>query len=82
MSHTINFEDLFDWEVESDRHYYKMIANHQEWEEFEKEVKPTKIEVNHENIDATRKVRGITKKRTKPRLSLLIKALRTKSRTK
>jgi hypothetical protein len=34
MKRSINFEDLFDWEVESDRHYIMLLERHkqEEWE--------------------------------------------------
>lgn len=34
MRKSINFEDLFDWEVESDRHYIMLLEKHkqEEWE--------------------------------------------------
>lgn len=34
MRNSINFEDLFDWEVESDRHYIMLLERHkqEEWE--------------------------------------------------
>ena len=34
MEKSINFEDLFDWEVESDRHYIMLLERHkqEEWE--------------------------------------------------
>ncbi len=34
MERSINFEDLFDWEVESDRHYIMLLERHkqEEWE--------------------------------------------------
>lgn len=34
MRNSINFEDLFDWEVESDRHYIMLLEKHkqEEWE--------------------------------------------------
>ena len=34
MERSINFEDLFDWEVESDRHYIMILERHkqEEWE--------------------------------------------------
>jgi hypothetical protein len=34
MRKSINFEDLFDWEVESDRHYIMLLERHkqEEWE--------------------------------------------------
>ena len=39
MKETINFEDLFDWEIESDRHYLFLLERHKEeeyqWRQFE-----------------------------------------------
>jgi hypothetical protein len=34
MERSINFEDLFDWQVESDRHYIMILERHkqEEWE--------------------------------------------------
>jgi hypothetical protein len=34
MERSINFEDLFDWEVESDRQYIMLLERHkqEEWE--------------------------------------------------
>lgn len=34
MEKSINFEDLFDWQVESDRHYIMLLERHkqEEWE--------------------------------------------------
>jgi len=34
MRKSINFEDLFDWSVESDRHYIMLLERHkqEEWE--------------------------------------------------
>ena len=34
MERSINFEDLFDWAVESDRHYIMLLERHkqEEWE--------------------------------------------------
>jgi hypothetical protein len=34
MERSINFEDLFDWQVESDRHYIMLLERHkqEEWE--------------------------------------------------
>lgn len=34
MRNSINFEDLFDWSVESDRHYIMLLERHkqEEWE--------------------------------------------------
>ena len=34
MEKRINFEDLFDWSVESDRHYIMLLERHkqEEWE--------------------------------------------------
>ena len=34
MRNSINFEDLFDWEVESDRQYIMLLERHkqEEWE--------------------------------------------------
>ena len=34
MEKSINFEDLFDWQVESDRHYIMLLEIHrqEEWE--------------------------------------------------
>lgn len=40
MGGNINFEDLFDWQLESDRHYLSMLqrqaAEEYEWQEFER----------------------------------------------
>lgn len=42
---TINFEDLFDWEVESDRHYYALLErkSYEEWEEYEEEQRRKRL---------------------------------------
>jgi hypothetical protein len=53
MKRSINFEDLFDWEVESDRHYIMLLERHrqeeyefQQWEEEERKKRlPAIIQV-------------------------------------
>jgi len=78
MRYTIEFEDLFDWEKESDLHYYMMMMNHENVEEREISVKP--IIINHEVNPESRKVRRSVKEKLLLRSHLLTKALRTKSR--
>jgi hypothetical protein len=60
MKDSINFEDLFDWSVESDRHYMALLQHKKEeeheWEQWEEETKrkPAKITViNKEIYEAT-----------------------------
>jgi len=74
----IEFMDLFDWEKESDRHYYKLIANQQEWEEFEN-TKPTLVK--HETKSESPKVRGAFKKVLQLRSRILAQTNRTKGRS-
>lgn len=40
-----NFEDLFDWEKESDRHYYALLDNQmkEEWEQYEQQAAEIKV---------------------------------------
>lgn len=53
MGESINFEDLFNWQLESDRHYLKMLYRHaeeeyewQQWEEQERNKRlPALIQV-------------------------------------
>ena len=62
---TINFIDLFDWEKESDIHYYSLLSPNQQEEyeldsfneEYEKRI-PTKIKVIYEkqNIFKTKQI--------------------------
>lgn len=42
---TINFEDLFDWQLESDRHYYALLErkSYEEWEQFEEEQRRKRL---------------------------------------
>ena len=82
MKHSIEFEDLFDWELESDRHYYSMLQAYHNEEEFEQNTKPVKIIVEHESNNESRKVRKYPKTGIRARLSLSIKALRAKGRLK
>jgi len=55
----INFEDLFDWELESDKHYMMLLHQKKEeeyeWEQWEEiKRKPAKITViNKEVYEAT-----------------------------
>jgi hypothetical protein len=63
MRNSVNFVDLFDWEVESERHYIKLLTNEKE-EDFEYKYSsnklPAKIEVTNEktikNENKSRKV--------------------------
>jgi hypothetical protein len=53
MGRNINFEDLFDWQLENDRHYLSMLYRHaeeeyelQEWERQERNKRlPALIQV-------------------------------------
>lgn len=78
--HSLEFEDLFDWEKESDRHYYKLLCNEKEWEEFEEKViKPTLVK--HETKSKPPKVRGTVKKVLQLRSRVLAQINRTRSRS-
>lgn len=57
MGENLNFEDLFDWQLESDRHYLMMLNRHaeeeyewQQWEEKERNKRlPALIKVTIPN---------------------------------
>jgi len=80
MSHgnNVEFMDLFDWEKESDRHYYKLIATEQEWEEFEQSAKPTIVK--YETSIKPPKVPRASKKILQLRSYLSSKVNRAKGR--
>jgi len=55
MKDSINFEDLFDWELESDKHYIMLLhqkkEEEHEWEQWEEtKRKPAKITVIKKEI--------------------------------
>lgn len=78
MDYSIEFEDLFDWEVESDRHYWAMVCHNENIEERENFVSP--IIIKDETNISTRKVRKSVREKLLIRSHLLAKAVRTKSR--
>jgi hypothetical protein len=47
MGGNVNFEDLFDWQLESDRHYLMMLYRHaeeeQEWQEWEQKERNKRL---------------------------------------
>ena len=47
MKETINYEDLFDWEIESDRHYLFLLERHKEeqydWEQSEQKERNKRL---------------------------------------
>ena len=47
MRESINFEDLFDWEVESDRHYMFLLQRHKqdeyEWQQWEEQERNKRL---------------------------------------
>lgn len=46
--YSVNFIDLFDWSLESDRHYFQLING---YEEHLYEQKPAKVIVKHKKND-------------------------------
>ena len=47
MRESINFEDLFNWQLESDRHYLTMLHKHAEeeyeWHEWERQERNKRL---------------------------------------
>ena len=47
MRESINFEDLFDWELESDRHYMFILERHKqeeyEWQQWEQQERNKRL---------------------------------------
>ena len=66
--YTVNFVDLFDWELESDRHLMKMLEG-PEFQDFSDVQEPASIEHKIEEDDNQtnkRALRGVNKKRFQP----------------
>lgn len=73
MTHSIDFIDLFDWEQESDIHYYHMVNGaYYDEDDLQEEKKPAIIEVRtpkiikNDNQTDKRSLFGIGKKRLQP----------------
>jgi hypothetical protein len=62
MHYTINFVDLFDWEKESDLHYFQLING---YEEHLYEQKPAKVIVKHKKNDNKVNKRALARARKK-----------------
>ncbi len=60
MKYTINFIDLFDWEKESDAHYWHMLNGNQEPLE---EQKPAVIIIKHKKNDNKANKRALRRAR-------------------
>jgi hypothetical protein len=47
MRNSINFEDLFDWQLESDRHYMFLLERHKqeeyEWQQWEEQERNKRL---------------------------------------
>lgn len=58
MNNSINYEDLFNWQLESDRHYLSLLQNQKEmeyeWQQHEEKRLPAIVKIiKKERYEAT-----------------------------
>jgi hypothetical protein len=66
MKHSINFVDLFDWELESDRHLWEMMNGPHSEEDLREPAKIIVKTKKNANKTNKRAFSGIGKKRIQP----------------